>query len=170
MYLCNLVMFYLCRSTKSIVVRRKFCLLIGRWVQVNKVEIKKVTCVLILNFILKEIFFLFFLFAWTYVRKVQILWEGHKIWKNLTPFFWNHFQITSKQSGKSIFFSNFCGLLRIFELYILLHLLVCSCMPLKSGVRQKGSRQMLHVRSIVVKNCFSNHWGERSQCIKRWIS
>ena len=166
-------MFYLCRSTKSIVVRNKFCLLIGRWVQVNKVEIKKVTCFLILNCILEEIIFLFFLFDWTYVRKVQILWEGHTIWKNNTrvhAIFFESLSINVKTKWETDFFSNFCGLLRIFQLYVLLHFLVCSCMPLKSGVRQKGSRQMLHVHSIVVKNCFSNHWGERSQCIKRWIS
>ena len=105
--------------------------------------------------------------------KVQILWEGHTIWKNNTrvhAIFFESLSINVKTKWETDFFSNFCGLLRIFELNILLHFLVCSCMPLKSGVRQKGSRQMLHVRSIVVKNCFSNHWGERSQCIKRWIS
>ena len=45
--------------------------------------------------------------------KVQILWEGHKIWKNFPPFFKNNL-VTSKQSGR-FFFK--CGLLRISELY-----------------------------------------------------
>ena len=48
--------------------------------------------------------------------KVQILWGGHKIWKkNPDTFFWNYL-VMSKQSGR--FFSNFCGFLRISELYM----------------------------------------------------
>ena len=34
--------------------------------------------------------------------KVQILWEGHKIWKKTHAFFWNYL-VTSKQSGRLFF-------------------------------------------------------------------
>ena len=40
-------------------------------------------------------------------HKVQILWEGHKMGKNISPCF----EITKQE-----IFSNFCGLLRISEL------------------------------------------------------
>ena len=46
--------------------------------------------------------------------KVDIFWEGHKIWRNLHHIFDWH-SIGQTYGGD---FSKFCGLLRIYELYL----------------------------------------------------
>ena len=50
------------------------------------------------------------------IFKVQILWEGHTIWKKKSPtFFWNY--LNSNIKTKWVIFSKFWGLLRISDLY-----------------------------------------------------
>ena len=46
--------------------------------------------------------------------KVQIFWEGHKILKDLPIFL----TLLSNEEKLGDFFSTFCGLLRISELYL----------------------------------------------------
>ena len=57
-----------------------------------------------LNFVSLDIFY-----------KVQIFWEGRKIWSNL-PLFWRYLSSSFKGKGKIIL--NFCDLLRISGIYL----------------------------------------------------
>ena len=49
--------------------------------------------------------------------KVQTLWEGHKIWKNLPPVLTKQFLFLSSVKTNGTFSLNFCGLFRKAELY-----------------------------------------------------
>ena len=53
---------------------------------------------------------------WIWNVKVQIFWEGHKIWPIFHSFLW-HYLVASNYKLKMLDGPiNFCGLLRIFEL------------------------------------------------------
>ena len=72
---------------------------------------KKGTSRLVSRFLFKGL--LMQLLLKTMASKVQILWEGHKIWKNVTHSFEFTYIVRSKQIG--IFFQNFVIVLRISE-------------------------------------------------------
>ena len=52
---------------------------------------------------------------WVNTAKVQIFLEGGKIWKKMSHHIWHYFVTLS---GLGVFFSKFCGVLRISELYV----------------------------------------------------
>ena len=144
----------------------KLCLLIDRLVQGNKVKIKngnhlyfKLHCK---RDSITIYIFLSSLFAW---NSLDILRRPQNL-KTISHFF-SKLLSTVAMLKWEIFFSNFCDLLRIPELYscIFLFAVAPRHSSQESDKRDAGSKAY-----IVVKNCFSNHWGERSQCIKRWIS
>ena len=94
--------------------RRKFCLLIDRLVQGNKVKIKKMVTIFILICILNEILEQFISIFFVCMKQFRYFEKATKFEKI------SHFLsklLSSVKTVWEIFFSNFCDLLRIPELY-----------------------------------------------------